>query len=205
MEKFAVAIDRASEDITNFTTERLDDLALEILEQKQEKVSASGFRLSQRSLNKLHKVHPLLTALARTAIQLTEVDFGITEGLRTAERQKELFEQGRSQLDGTDKISYHQMRESGYAQAIDVAAFIKGSGYVWEHDPYFKICEAFVNAMQGFDEFLTGEVKCRWGGSWSFMGLDFDPKAEQQAYIERKAKKGKRCFIDMPHIELHVQ
>ena len=46
------------------------------------------FRLSQRSLDKLEGVHPAMTGVVERAIQLTKVDFGVTQGVRTLEEQK---------------------------------------------------------------------------------------------------------------------
>ena len=48
------------------------------------------FKLSQRSLDRLKGVDPDLVEVVKRAIDLTEVDFGVSEGLRTLERQKEL-------------------------------------------------------------------------------------------------------------------
>lgn len=42
-----------------------------------------NFKLSARSLAKLEGVHPHLVSVVKRAIEITEVDFGITEGVRT--------------------------------------------------------------------------------------------------------------------------
>lgn len=55
------------------------------------------FRFSRRSEKNLEGVKPQLVAVVRRALELTEVDFGITEGLRTKERQKQLVAEGKSQ------------------------------------------------------------------------------------------------------------
>ena len=46
-----------------------------------------SFRLSSRSRARLVGVHPALIAVVEAAITRTPVDFMITEGLRSAERQ----------------------------------------------------------------------------------------------------------------------
>ena len=56
-----------------------------------------AFNLSQRSLDKLEGVHPDMVAVVKRAIELTDVDFGVTYGVRTLAEQKELYESGRSQ------------------------------------------------------------------------------------------------------------
>jgi peptidoglycan L-alanyl-D-glutamate endopeptidase CwlK len=63
------------------------------------------FRLSDRSLDRLKGVHPDLVATVKRAIELTTVDFGVTEGVRDFERQKKLVAEGRSQT----MNSKHQM------------------------------------------------------------------------------------------------
>ena len=55
------------------------------------------FKLSKRSLNNLNGVKPQLVEVAKLAIQLTTIDFGVTEGLRTIERQRQLVARGASQ------------------------------------------------------------------------------------------------------------
>ena len=56
-----------------------------------------GFKLSQRSLSKLEGVHPKLVEVVKLAITKSPLDFSISEGLRTVERQKELVAQKKSQ------------------------------------------------------------------------------------------------------------
>ena len=55
-----------------------------------------AFKLSKRSLGKLEGVKPELVEVVKRAIELTKIDFGVIEGLRTEKRQKELFDKGAS-------------------------------------------------------------------------------------------------------------
>ena len=55
-----------------------------------------AFKLSQRSLDRLDGVKQDLVNVVRRAIEITTIDFGVTEGLRTEERQKELVAKGAS-------------------------------------------------------------------------------------------------------------
>lgn len=50
-----------------------------------------NFRFSQRSDNNLKGVNPVLVKVVRRALELSTVDFGVIEGVRTVERQRELF------------------------------------------------------------------------------------------------------------------
>ncbi|MDI5633335.1 M15 family peptidase, partial [Salmonella enterica subsp. enterica serovar Anatum] len=54
-------------------------------------------KFSQRSENNLKGVNADLVKIVRRALQLSPVDFGITEGLRTVERQRQLVAAGKSQ------------------------------------------------------------------------------------------------------------
>ena len=55
-----------------------------------------SFRLSERSIKRLDGVHPRLAALVREAAALSPVDFMVTEGVRTPERQAALVRAGAS-------------------------------------------------------------------------------------------------------------
>jgi len=73
--------------------------------------------LSQRSRDKLAGVHPDLVRVVERAIELTEIDFVVTEGLRTVERQKQLVAAGASATMNSRHITGH---------AVDVAALVAG-------------------------------------------------------------------------------
>ena len=54
------------------------------------------FELSQRSLDRLQGVDERLVKIVSRAIQITDTDFGVIQGLRTEEEQKALVEKGAS-------------------------------------------------------------------------------------------------------------
>lgn len=53
----------------------------------------SKFRFSARSEQNMRMINPRLKAVCERALQLTEVDFTVIEGMRTLERQRELYAQ----------------------------------------------------------------------------------------------------------------
>jgi phage tail protein X len=61
-----------------------------------ERKEMSEFKFSQRSENNLKGVNADLVKVVRRALQLSAVDFGITEGLRSVERQKQLVAEGKA-------------------------------------------------------------------------------------------------------------
>lgn len=84
------------------------------------------------------------------ALSLSEVDFGITEGVRSLERQKELVASGKSQT----MRSYHLR-----GNAVDVVAYVDGK-VSWDWKYYEQIAKAFKEAAKELD------VKITWGGDW---------------------------------------
>ena len=66
--------------------------------------TVSDFVLSARSETRMLGVHGDLKKVVRRALELSPYDFGITEGLRTAKRQYQLYQEGLSQLDGAKRL-----------------------------------------------------------------------------------------------------
>lgn len=50
-----------------------------------------AFRLGAQSRARLAGVHPDLVRVVERAIQLSSVDFSVLEGVRTPQRQRELY------------------------------------------------------------------------------------------------------------------
>ncbi len=55
-----------------------------------------SFKLGAKSLANLEGVYPVLVKIVKRAIEISEVDFGVYEGVRTLERQKKLVASGAS-------------------------------------------------------------------------------------------------------------
>lgn len=108
------------------------------------------FKLSQRSLKNLEGVHPDMVAVVKRAIELTPVDFVVTEGLRTVARQKQLVAAGASKTMNSRHITGH---------AVDVAAWAAGE-VRWDWPLYSKIAGAFKQAA------VELGVPVVWGGDW---------------------------------------
>ena len=107
-------------------------------------------KFSERSKAKLQGVDPRLVKVAEIALQRSPFDFGITEGLRTAERQKQLVAEGKSQT----LRSRHLL-----GRAIDFVVYINGKPN-WDLDNYQKVAQVFkqVAAEEG--------IEIEWGGDW---------------------------------------
>lgn len=108
-----------------------------------------NYKLSQRSIERLKGVHPDLVSVVMLAIERTDVDFLVTEGLRTKERQRELVAAGASKTMNSRHITGH---------AVDLAAYV--NGIRWDWPLYEKIAKAMKQAAYELN------IKIEWGGDW---------------------------------------
>jgi peptidoglycan L-alanyl-D-glutamate endopeptidase CwlK len=135
------------------------------------------FALGTRSKERLKGVHPDLVRVVERAIQLTEVDFTVTEGLRTATRQQQLVAAGASKTMRSRHLTGH---------AVDLAALVGGE-VRWDWTLYCKIAEAMRSASNDL------KIPIRWGGTWKLLSTISGP-------ITPKILS--RSFPDGPHFEL---
>lgn len=108
------------------------------------------FKLSQKSLDRLSGVHPDLVAVVKRAIEITEVDFSVLEGVRSKARQEQLLKAGASQTMRSRHLTGH---------AVDLGAYVGGS-VRWDWPLYDKIALAMKAAA------LELQVAIEWGGDW---------------------------------------
>lgn len=108
------------------------------------------FTLSQRSRDRMKGVHPDLVKVVELAITKTTVDFVVTEGLRSVERQRQLYLAGASKTLKGRHITGH---------AVDLAALVGGT-VRWDWPLYHKLADAMKAAAQELG------VKIVWGGDW---------------------------------------
>ena len=109
-----------------------------------------SFWFGLRSQANLLGVHPDLVKIAYRALELSPVDFTVTEGLRTASRQQELFKLHKSQTLASRHLTGH---------ALDVAALMAGK-VTWNWTEYETIASAFKQAARELD------LDIEWGGDW---------------------------------------
>ena len=111
---------------------------------------AKDFRFSKRSLDNLKGVNPELVKVVHKALELSEIDFVVTEGLRTLERQQMLYDQGKSQTMNSNHLT---------GNAVDVAALVDGT-VSWDLNYYKVISTAFKAASAELG------IPINWGGDW---------------------------------------
>ena len=148
-----------------------------------------AYKLSTKSQERLMGVEPELKEIVYEAIKVTKIDFGVIEGLRTEEKQKQLVESGASQ---TMKSKHLEGR------AVDLMAYIGGRGS-WELNVYDEIADAMKEAAVKVD------VAVRWGAAWTVTDIrEWEGTMEDamNSYIDTRRSQGRRPFIDAPHFEL---
>lgn len=117
----------------------------------------SKFELSQRSLDRLKGVNPLLVNVVKKAITLSDVDFTVIEGVRSLERQKELFAQHKTKTMNSRHLTGH---------AVDLAPISADGSIPWnDFEKFREIKKAMYQAAEELS------VRLRWGGDWNGDGV----------------------------------
>jgi peptidoglycan L-alanyl-D-glutamate endopeptidase CwlK len=147
-----------------------------------------GFKLGKRSLKNLEGVNPNMAAVVGRAIQITNIDFGVTQGLRTEEEQELLVATGASKTMKSKHLT---------GNAVDVVAYL-GSRVSWEITLYDDIADAMKIAAKELG------VSIRWGAAWQINNIVEYSGTMQDAtndYVDLRRSQGRRPFIDAPHFE----
>lgn len=108
-----------------------------------------GYKLGERSLKNLEGVHPDLVAVVKRAIEITEQDFTVIEGLRSIERQRELVASGASRTMNSRHLTGH---------AVDIAPW----PISWDWQRFYPIADAMKQAAEEL------YIDLEWGGDWKF-------------------------------------
>ena len=145
--------------------------------------------LSFRSREKLSGVNPELAGTVKRALELSPIDFGVTEGIRSLERQKELVARGLSQTMNSKHLT---------GNAVDLVAYISKK-ICWEMSAYDELGDAMKQAAK------ETNVAIRWGGAWHIRDIRLHEGPMEDAtnaYIDLRRSQGRRPFLDGPHFEL---
>lgn len=135
--------------------------------------SRNRFKFSQRSENNLRGVNAVLVQIIRRALELSEYDFAVIEGLRTQEKQAEYVSKGSSQTRNSRHLTGH---------AVDILPSAMKPGMDWNENAH--LFEPILQAIkQAADEL---GVILRFGKNWQS-----DP-----------ALPGQTKFPDYPHVEI---
>lgn len=139
-----------------------------------------SYVLSPRSTTNLEGVHPDLVAVVKRALELSAVDFTVLEGVRTQERQDELWAQGRTKpgavVTWIQTVGAHGVQPDGWGHAVDIAPFPIDWSNLYRFD---QVAQAMFAAAKELD------VELRWGADW-----------------DRDGNPRERGETDSPHFEL---
>jgi len=107
-------------------------------------------KLSTRCIARLSGLHPDLERVIYRAAEISDIDFIITEGLRTKQRQAELMKAGASKTMNSRHLDGH---------AADLAVKV-GDEVRWDWPLYSKLALIMKEAAR-----IEG-VAIEWGGDW---------------------------------------
>ena len=118
-----------------------------------------GFKLGKTSIARLKGVDETLVNIVKRAIEISEIDFSVLEGVRTLERQRELYAQGRT---STGKVVTWTMKSRHIeGKAVDLVPYPLDWNDLSKFD---KIRNAMFQAAKEQD------VNLRWGADWDGDG-----------------------------------
>lgn len=106
--------------------------------------------IDPRSSARMTGVHADLVRVVYRAATITPIDFIVTEGLRTIDRQNQLKAAGASKTLRSRHLTGH---------AVDLAAYVDGE-VRWDWPLYHKLGAAMKEAAR------LECVKIEWGGDW---------------------------------------
>lgn len=113
------------------------------------------FKFGNKSIELLADTEDRLVQVTHRALEISPYDFGITETLRSLERQEQLVLEGKS---WTMK-SRHLANENGKSEAIDILVYVDGKP-TWQAKYFRKVIQAFITAATELN------VQLEFGGLW---------------------------------------
>ena len=144
------------------------------------------YTLGPRSLQNLSGVHPDLVSVVKRAIEITEQDFSVIEGVRNINRQRELVKAGKSTTMNSRHLTGH---------AVDIAPW----PISWDWEYFYPIADAMKQAAEEL------EVDLEWGGAWHikpFYSWEGLAESAKDDYVKLRKSQGKKPFLDAPHFQL---
>lgn len=122
-----------------------------------------SFKLGTTSMLRLKEVKPILRKVVERAIQISTVDFLVSEGKRTLKRQTELYAQGRTSPG--KKVTWTMNSKHLTGDAVDLVPFVDGKA---DWNDLKKFDEVYKAMMAAAEEL---GVKLRYGGDWDGDGI----------------------------------
>jgi len=106
-----------------------------------------AYKWSMRSKQNMSGIHPDLRAVLDRALEITEQDFIVIEGVRNIDRQRQLVKEGKSSTMNSRHLTGH---------AVDVVPY----PVTWDWEYFEPIAEAMKEAAEELG------IDIDWGGDW---------------------------------------
>lgn len=110
--------------------------------------------IGARSLRTLEGVHPDLVKVVLRAAAIGSIQFIVTEGRRTRERQVELVAAGKSRTMNSRHLTGH---------AVDLAVLLSDGTVSWEKAAYRFLAICVKQAARDLG------IPVEWGGDWEWF------------------------------------
>lgn len=149
-----------------------------------------SFTFGTRSEGELVGVHPKLVGVVRRALEVTQIDFAVIDGLRTVEQQNEYVRTGASKT----MASKHLPQHDGYSHAVDLVPCVFGKPR-WELPLCFQVALAVKQAA------VEQGIPITWGACWDKRLNELAPNLAR-AVEDYKLRHAGADFIDAPHFQL---
>jgi len=129
----------------------------------------------ERSKQNLEGVHPKLKEVLKDALSKSKIPFIVTEGLRTTERQQELYAQGRTKpglrvtnCDGIKNRSNHQAHYDGLGYAVDLYPDSNKNGKLDQIEVVGNLVKQDLAKIATVIKATANALGCKveWGGDW---------------------------------------
>lgn len=145
------------------------------------------FKYGKNSTKQLMTCHKDIQLIFLEAISRSKIDFGISEGHRSIPRQYQLYIEGKSKIDGINKIGKHNTKPS---EALDIYIYHpnletrRKLAYDKSHLSYIAGLVDSIS-IELYEKGITKHL-IRWGGNWDNDDIiDYD-----------------QPFDDFPHFEI---
>ena len=144
-------------------------------------------KFSKTSAARLDTCTAYIKEVFTEAIKISKIDFGVAQGERTVEQQRQYFNEGKSKVN-PDAYTPEELPLKGKhitngiytkAGAVDIYAYLPGTGASWDksHLCYIAGLVMAIDAQK--------ENRLRWGGNWDGDGVIINDQG----------------FQDLPHFE----
>lgn len=144
------------------------------------------YKLGRQSTERLKGVHPALSKIVHDVMSLQVMDFSVAEGLRSIDRQKELYASGKTRT----MNSKHIVQADGFGHAVDLYPYpiqLFACDNPSHKNHTREIVRFGVLAGLMLSCAKRDNIRIVWGADWNADGNTID-----------------HSFFDAPHFQIEV-